>query len=206
MAIELPPLPFQKNALEPYISRETMEVHHDKHHKKYVDTVNELIAGTPIEDHTLEEIMAATLDHDSKIYNNAAQAWNHDFFWKCLSHSSDTPSVELTRELERSFASMEAFKKEFFEESKNLFGSGWTWLTQDRRGHLKIRPMPNAGNALIELGETPLLVCDVWEHAYYLDYKNERPQYLENFWSVVNWRFVEANLSGEGRSSQQISA
>jgi len=201
MAIELPNLPYGTNALEPYISKRTLEFHYRKHHKNYVETVNKLIQGTPLDKRNLQEIMISTIEKKPKIYNNAAQAWNHTFFWNCMVTSGKKPSPELTRTIERSFGSFDDFKNEFATEAKELFGSGWTWLVKDKRGKLKIRPLGNAGNPMSEFGDVPLLTCDVWEHAYYLDYQNERPKFLENFWKIINWEFVEANLEQETQKS-----
>lgn len=194
MAIQLPHLPYSVDALEPYMSRQTLEVHHGKHHKKYVDTLNELIKDSPLDQRNLGEIIFLTANEKEKIYNNAAQAWNHTFFWNCMIDSAQKPSANLKRTLEKTFGSFDDFKSEFTMQGKDLFGSGWTWLVKDKNGRLQIRPMKNAGNPFAELNEIPLLVCDVWEHAYYLDYKNDRSQFLENFWKIVDWDFVETNL------------
>lgn len=201
MSIELPDLPYSLNALEPYMSQTTMKFHYEKHHKHYVDTLNELILGTPLERQNLEEIMSSSFGNDQKVYNNAAQAWNHGFFWNCMTPSLHSPSPDLTKTIEKSFGSLHEFKEKFETEAKNLFGSGWAWLVKDRLGKLKIRSLENAGNPINEFKDTPLLTCDVWEHAYYLDYQNERPKYLENFWNVVDWEFVEANLNMESARS-----
>lgn len=193
MAITLPPLPFESNALEPFMSKRTLDFHHGKHHKKYVDTTNELIQGTAFENASLEAIMLASAAGGGKLFNNSAQAWNHGFFWNCLTPPDRGPSANLEKIIERNFGSLDAFKKEFTDKGKEQFGSGWAWLVKDTRGRLAVRALGNAGNPLVE-DEVPLLTCDVWEHAYYLDYQNERPDYLENFWRIVNWEFVEANL------------
>lgn len=195
MPIELPELPYPKNALEPYMSKQTLEFHYGKHHKKYIETLNKLITGTEFENKTLEEIMQTSFHQEEKIYNNAAQAWNHTFFWNCLTPEQEGPSPEFSKVIAENFGSFEDFKTKFTKEAKNLFGSGWAWMVKDSSGAIKIRALGNAGNPLVECGETPLLTCDVWEHAYYLDYQNDRPQFLENFWQIVNWNFVEENLS-----------
>jgi len=195
MSIVLPRLPYANNALEPYMSQNTLEYHYGKHHKNYVDTLNRLIDGTALEELELEEIMASTLQVKQKIYNNAAQAWNHEFFWNCLTPRADEPSKELQNIFVENFSSFDQFKEEFEEQANEQFGSGWAWLVKDVNGNLKIRSLPEAGNPLIEFNEIPLLTCDVWEHAYYLDYKNERSKYLRKFWHLVNWDFVEGNLS-----------
>jgi Fe-Mn family superoxide dismutase len=195
MAIQFPELPFAPDALEPYISRRTLEFHYGKHHKKYVDTLNTLIAGTPYDRYDLDEIMEASRKKKPKIFNNAAQAWNHAFYWNCLGRnvSGTGPTEKFERSIEKAFGSLREFREKFNEEGKALFGSGWVWLVKDKRGALKIRALPNAENPTLD-DEVPLLVCDVWEHAYYLDYQNERPKYLDGFWSVVNWDFVETSL------------
>jgi len=203
MAIELPNLPYSTNALEPQISRQTLEFHYGKHHKHYVETLNELIQGTSLDRKNLEEIMSSTVGKKQKLYNNAAQTWNHTFFWNCMVTSGRKPSTELTKTIEKNFGSFDDFKNEFATEAKDLFGSGWTWLVKDKRGKLKIRSLGNAGNPLAEFGDTPLLTCDVWEHAYYLDYKNERPKFLEHFWKIINWEFVEANLE---QASERVTS
>lgn len=195
MAIEFPPLPFAKDALEPHMSQKTLEFHYGKHHKKYVDTTNELIKGTPLDKKTLEEIMIASANKQKKLYNNAAQAWNHEFFWNCLTGDTNDPSAELKAEIEKNWESFAEFKTDFTNQAKALFGSGWVWLVKDKKGQIKIRCLPDAGNPLAENKEVPLLTCDVWEHAYYLDYQNERPKFLDGFWKLVNWEFVEANLN-----------
>lgn len=197
MAIEFPKLPYALEALEPQMSKRTLEFHYGKHHKKYVDTLNELIKGTEFDQKSLEEILEASVGKKQKIYNNAAQAWNHTFFWNCLIPSGRKPSEDLTNTIAKSFGSLDEFKSEFETMAKDLFGSGWAWLVKDKQGLLKIRTLGNAGNPLAEFGETPLLTCDVWEHAYYLDYQNERPKFLKNFWDLVNWEFVEASLEQE---------
>lgn len=194
MAIELPPLPYKLDALEPYMSKKTLSFHYNKHHKHYVDTVNELIEGTALEGANLEDILWESVDHQGPIFNNAAQAWNHTFFWNCMTEKKSKPSTELKRTLAKTFGTWEDFQIEFQTQAKELFGSGWTWLVKDRSGKLVIKSMSNAGNPLAEIGETPLLTCDVWEHAYYLDTQNDRKKFLDNFWHVVDWEFVEANL------------
>lgn len=193
MAITLPPLPFDPAALEPFISKRTLELHHGKHHRKYVDTVNELLPGSGFENAALASILQATAAEGGKLFNNAAQAWNHGFFWNCLARPDRGPSANLVKILERNFGSVESFRRELTETALEQFGSGWAWLVKDERGRLAVRALGNAGNPLVE-DEVPLLACDVWEHAYYLDYQNERGDYLENFWKIVNWDFVEANL------------
>jgi Fe-Mn family superoxide dismutase len=192
MSIALPNLPYAEDALEPYISQRTVNIHYTKHHKKYVDTLNKLILGTAYEALDLEEIVLRSFQKNTKIFNNAGQAWNHNFFWNCLDKNK-TPSRAFTRMLEQKFNGIDGLKRTFNSKGAELFGSGWVWLVKDARGELSIRKTKNAKNPLI-MGEAPLLTCDVWEHAYYLDYQNERPKFLENFWNIVNWDFVERNL------------
>lgn len=205
MKFELPSLPYDYAALEPVISAETMRTHHDKHHRNYVDKLSNLIAGTKYENMKLEEIVRAAKASDKKIFNNAAQTWNHTFFWNCLTPHPKKMTNGLNGLISRAFGSAEEFQKKFVDEAKELFGSGWVWLTQDFNGALKIRAMKNANSPLVE-GELPLLTLDVWEHAYYLDYKNERPKFAEAFWKIVNWEFVEAELNRAGKSPSELVA
>lgn len=193
MAIELSKLPFPLDALEPYISNKTLEFHYGRHHQNYVKALNELIQGTVLDEYSLAEIMNATHRKKQKIYNVAAQVWNHDFMWKCLTAEIHTPTKNMEALIVKDFGSVENLKNEFLTGAKDLFGSGWSWLVKDQSGKLQIRHLPNAENPL-QYGEVPLIACDVWEHAYYLDYENERAKYLKNFWLIINWRFVESNL------------
>jgi superoxide dismutase, Fe-Mn family len=193
MTIKLTNLPYPIDALEPYISKFALKTHYGKHHKKYVDTLNQLIANTSYDRMDLEEIMLKSHGVDQDVFNNAAQDWNHTFFWDCMVKNGSRLSSSFSRILDKSFGSFESFKKEFSKVGAELFGSGWVWLVRDELGELKIRPMKDAENPLV-ISEAPLLVCDVWEHAYYLDYQHDRAQFLENFWKLVNWDFVEANL------------
>jgi len=188
--IALPPLPYANNALEPHMSRETLDYHYGKHHKAYVDKVNSLIAGTEFEDASLEELVA---ESTGDVFNNAAQVWNHTFFWNCLSPRSQSPGVELSRAL-ASLGGFESFQKQFEKAASGLFGSGWAWLVKDRKGALKIVTTANA-NTPVRDGQVALLTCDMWEHAYYIDHRNDRAAYLKNFWPLVNWEFVAANLA-----------
>ena len=188
--IVLPPLPYANNALEPHMSRETLDYHYGRHHKGYVDKVNSLIADTEFEDAALEELVA---ESTGDIFNNAAQVWNHTFFWNCLSPRSQSPGGELERALE-SLGGFESFQKQFDKAASGLFGSGWAWLVKDRKGALKIVTTANA-NTPVRDGQVALLTCDMWEHAYYIDHRNDRAAYLKNFWPLVNWEFVAANLA-----------
>jgi Fe-Mn family superoxide dismutase len=192
MEHKLPDLPFEKKALEPHISAETLEFHHDKHHQAYVNKLNELIKGSKFESAALEDIIRKA---DGGIFNNGAQVFNHTFFWNCLTPSGGgRPGGALAQAIEKKWGSFDAFRKAFSETAAGLFGSGWTWLVKGDDGSLEIVPMSNAGNPLRE-GKTPLLTLDVWEHAYYIDYRNARPKFVEAFWNLVNWDFVERNFA-----------
>jgi len=188
--IRLPELPYPFTALEPYMSRETLEYHYGKHHKGYVDKLNGLITGTPQAEASLEELVRKA---DGAVFNNAAQVWNHSFFWACLSPRRQSPGKDLQRALD-SLGGLESFKSEFSKAAVNVFGSGWAWLTKDRGGEVRITTTANAENPL-RLGQVPLLTCDVWEHAYYIDHRNDRGAYLKAFWELVNWDFVAGNLA-----------
>ena len=191
MTFSLPPLPYAKNALAPHISEETIEYHYGKHHQTYVNTLNQLIAGTDDEKLSLEDII---MKSSGKIFNNAAQVWNHTFYWHCLSpNGGGEPTGKLKDDIEKAFGSVDKFKEEFTQTSIGTFGSGWGWLVQDQNGNLKIISTSNAATPMTE-GLTALLTCDVWEHAYYIDYRNVRPDYLKAFWSLVNWDFVSSNM------------
>ncbi|MFN2139485.1 MAG: superoxide dismutase [Candidatus Promineifilaceae bacterium] len=193
MKHELPPLPYEMNALEPHISAETLEYHYGKHHQKYVDTLNSLIPGTPYEDMALEDIVVKA--PAGGIFNNAAQVWNHTFYWNCLSpNGGGEPDGALRDALASAFGSVEEFKKQFTQQATGLFGSGWAWLVKNADGSLAIEPLSNAENPIAS-GRKPLLTCDVWEHAYYIDYRNARPKYVEAFWNLVNWDFVTGNFT-----------
>jgi len=190
-AIVLPELPYSRNALEPYMSRETLDFHYGKHHKAYVDHVNTLIAGTKFAEASLQELVA---EADGTLFNNAAQVWNHDFFWNCLSPRRQTPGKELTRALDK-VGGLESLQAQFDKAAVNLFGSGWVWLVKDSAGAFKVVTSANADTPARN-GHTALLTCDVWEHAYYIDHRNDRGAYLKSFWKLVNWEFVTANLLG----------
>src|SRR5574340_37359 len=193
MIHELPPLPFEKNALEPHISSETLDYHHDKHHQAYVTNLNNLIPGTEFENLSLDDIVKKS---SGGIFNNAAQDWNHTFYWQCLSpQGGGAPSGTLAEAIEEAFGSFEDFKDEFTKVAVTTFGSGWAWLVKGADGKLALASTSNAGCPLTS-GDTPLLTCDVWEHAYYIDYRNLRPKYLEAFWALVNWEFVSTNFNG----------
>ena len=187
----LPELPWPKTALEPHISAETIDYHHGKHHQAYVTKLNELIKGTPFESTSLVEIVRSA---DGGIFNNGAQAYNHTFYWNCLSpNGGGEPRGALADTIARDFGSFAKFRERFTEIAIGTFGSGWAWLVNNSDGKLAIVSKSNAGNPIRDK-QTPLLTCDVWEHAYYIDYRNARPRYVEAFWSLVNWKFVEENL------------
>ena len=184
----LPQLPYAEDALAPYMSKETIEYHHGKHHQAYVNNLNKLIAGTPFEQMPLEEII---LKADGAIFNNAAQVWNHTFFFFTLSPTPKSmPSGALAEAIDRDFGSFDKFREKFSQTAAAQFGSGWTWLASDAEGNLSIVSESNAGNPICK-GLNPLLCLDVWEHAYYIDYRNRRPDFIDNFWKIVDWKVVE---------------
>ena len=192
MSFELPALPYEKNALEPHISAETLEYHYGKHHNTYLVNQNNLIKGTEFEGKSLEEIIKTST---GGIFNNAAQVWNHTFYWHCLSpKGGNAPTGAVADAINKAFGSFEAFKEELTKSAVGNFGSGWTWLVKKADGSLAIVNTSNAATPLTS-GDKPLLTVDVWEHAYYIDYRNARPKYLENFWALVNWEFVAKNLA-----------
>ncbi len=192
MTFELPDLPYAKTALAPHISEETLEFHYGKHHQTYVTNLNNLVPGTEFEGLSLEEIITKS---SGGIFNNAAQIWNHTFYWNSLSpNGGGQPSGNLASAITASFGSFEAFKAEFTKCAVTTFGSGWAWLVKDKEGNLSLVSTSNAASPLTE-GLTPLLTCDVWEHAYYIDYRNARPKYLDAFWSLVNWDFAAINFA-----------
>jgi len=184
-------LPFDDNALEPYISKETLEYHHGKHHAGYINNLNRLVKGTEYEDMKLEKIIQTA---DGGIFNNAAQVYNHNFYFNGMSSKTNAPSQKLIKLIDLNFGSVEEFKELFLETAAGLFGSGWVWLSIDEAGTLILESFSNAGNPLLS-GHTPLLTCDVWEHAYYIDYRNARVEYLEKWWGLIDWDFVSANLA-----------
>jgi len=192
MAHELPPLPYAQDALEPVLSKETLEYHYGKHHQTYVTNLNNLVKGTDFENASLEEII---MKASGGLFNNAAQIWNHTFYWNGLCPGGSTPDNQLADAINSAFGSMDEFKKQFSASAAGNFGSGWTWLVKNSAGGLEIVNTSNAANPMTE-GKTPLLTIDVWEHAYYIDYRNARPKYLESIWSIVNWEYVSANFAG----------
>lgn len=191
MSFELPALPYAQNALEPHISAETLEYHYGKHHNTYVINLNNLIKDTEFAGKSLEEIVKTA---NGGVFNNAAQVWNHTFYWHCLSpNGGGEPTGKIAEAINKSFGSFAEFKAQFTDAAVKNFGAGWTWLVKKADGTLAIVSTSNAGTPLTTT-DKPLLTVDVWEHAYYIDYRNARPEYLENFWAVVNWSFAEKNL------------
>ncbi len=191
MAFELPPLPFAQDALTPHISAETLEYHYGKHHNAYVVNLNKLITGTEFENSSLEDIITQS---SGGIFNNAAQVWNHTFYWNCLSpNGGGEPDGELADAIKTKWGSFDAFKQSFAADCVGNFGSGWTWLVKNSAGELEIVKTSNAGSPLTT-AMTPVMTCDVWEHAYYIDYRNARPAYVEAFWNLVNWEFAAGNF------------
>ncbi|MEJ2603615.1 MAG: Fe-Mn family superoxide dismutase [Gammaproteobacteria bacterium] len=190
MAHELPALPYAKDALQPVISAETLEYHYGKHHQAYVNNLNNMIPGTEYENASLEDIIRKA---DGGLFNNAAQVWNHTFYWNCLSpNGGGEPSGDLAGAIDKAFGSFDKFRDDFNKAGAGNFGSGWTWLVKDGDGAVSIVNTDDAGNPLRD-GLTPLLTVDVWEHAYYIDYRNARPKYLDAIWKIINWDFVGGN-------------
>lgn len=191
MSFTLPVLPYALNALSPHISQETLEYHYGKHHAAYVNNLNKLIAGTEFEHLTLEEIIKKST---GGIFNNAAQVWNHTFYWHSLSpNGGGEPQGKLADLINKAFGSFATFKEQFTQTAITTFGSGWAWLVQDEQGELKLVSTSNAQTPMTNK-QNALLTCDVWEHAYYIDYRNARPDYINAFWALVNWEFVSNNL------------
>lgn len=190
MIFELPPLPYQLNALEPYISEQTMSYHYGKHHKAYIDNLNKLIQGTKFANMPLEEIIVETSGKNefSGVFNNAAQTWNHTFFWNTMKpNGGEEPTGELKKKIDRDFGSYDKFKTEFATAATTQFGSGWAWLAEDKNGKLQIMKTANGDNPIAH-GLIPIIGLDVWEHAYYLDYQNRRTDYINNYLDhLVKW-------------------
>ncbi|EAR08725.1 superoxide dismutase [Reinekea blandensis] len=192
MAFELPELPYAKTALEPHISAETLEFHHGKHHATYVTKLNGLIPGTEFEGKSLEDIIKSS---SGGVFNNSAQIWNHTFYWHSLSpNGGGQPTGALAEAINAKWGSFEDFQKAFDEKAVNNFGSSWTWLVKNSDGSLDIVNTSNAGTPITE-GQTPIITVDLWEHAYYIDYRNARPKYLEAFWALANWEFAAENFA-----------
>ena len=193
MAHTLPELPYAMDALEPHLSRETLEYHYGKHHNTYVVNLNGMVEGTEFADSSLQDIVRRS---SGPMFNNAAQIWNHSFYWNCLGpNGGGAPAGELATAIDAAFGSFESFKSDFSDKAVKLFGSGWAWLVRRPDGSLAISQTGNAETPLTG-DDVPLLTCDVWEHAYYIDYRNARPKYVEAFWNLVNWDFVAANFAG----------
>ncbi len=191
MEHKLPELPYKQDALAPYISAETLEYHYGKHHKAYVDNLNKQIIATEFEKMTLEEIVRRT---SGPINNNAAQHWNHSFYWNCLApNAGGEPTAAIGDAIVKNFGSFAKFQEKFTTLATTLFGAGWVWLVKNNDGSLSVENKSNADNPVRD-GRKPLLTCDVWEHAYYIDYRNARAKYVEAFWKLVNWKFVSDNL------------
>ena len=187
MKHELPKLPYDLKALAPFVSEEQMDFHYNKHHAGYFTKLNSLIDGKPESDLKLDDLVVKS---SGSIFNNAAQAWNHTFFWSCMSpNGGGSPKGDLMSAIERDFGSFDAFKKQFSDAAAALFGSGWAWLAKNAQGKLEILPLSNADTPL-KYQKTPILTLDVWEHAYYIDYRNRRPDFIQKFWDVANWEFV----------------
>jgi Fe-Mn family superoxide dismutase len=192
MAIELPALPYDRSALEPHISAETIDFHYSKHHQAYVTNLNNLIAGTEFESSDLESIVRKA---QGGLFNNAAQVWNHTFYWNCLSpNGGGAPTGKLADAINAAFGSFDNFKAEFTKTAIGTFGSGWAWLVQRADGSLALVSTSNAATPITGT-DTPLMTCDVWEHAYYVDYRNARPKYVEAFWNLVNWDFIAKQMA-----------
>ncbi|MCQ9616616.1 superoxide dismutase [Fe] [Paenalcaligenes niemegkensis] len=192
MAFTLPALPYELTALEPHISKETLEYHYGKHHQTYVTNLNNLVAGTEFEGASLEEVVKKS---SGGVFNNAAQVWNHTFYWNSLSpNGGGEPTGALAEAINAKWGSFEAFKDAFTKSATGNFGSGWTWLVKKSDGSVDIVNTSNAATPLTT-DDVSLLTCDVWEHAYYIDYRNARPKYLENFWALANWDFAASNFA-----------
>jgi Fe-Mn family superoxide dismutase len=192
MAFELPELPYPMDALAPHISAETLEYHHGKHHAAYVKKSNELIKGTKFANASLDEILKTA--EPGPLFNNVEQHYNHSFYWKCLSpKGGGEPKGPVADTIKKAFGSFDSFKDKFSKAAVEHFGSGWAWLVRDKDGSIQVLTTHDAG-CPIRQGQSPIITCDVWEHAYYIDYRNERPKYVEAFWKVVNWEFANQNL------------
>lgn len=193
MPIELPALPYARDALAPTISEETIDYHYGKHHNAYVTNLNKMIEGTDDANKSLEEIIRSS---SGGVFNNAAQIWNHTFYWNSLApNAGGAPTGDLAAAIDAAFGSFEEFKTKFSASAAGNFGSGWTWLVKNADGSLAIVNTSNADTPITDTGVTPLLTVDVWEHAYYVDYRNARPEYLKKFWEIANWEFAAANFA-----------
>lgn len=191
MPFQLPQLPYAMDALQPHISKETMEYHYGKHHQTYVNNLNQLLIDHPLANASLENII---MKSEAGLFNNAAQVWNHTFYWNCLSpQGGGLPHGKLSQAIEKKFGSFDAFKELFSKTALTTFGSGWAWLVLDEKGELAVTSTSNADTPMRHQ-QKALLTCDVWEHAYYIDYRNLRASYIDHFWNLVNWTFVEEQL------------
>lgn len=199
MAFELPGLPYATDALEPHIDTKTMEIHHGKHHAGYTNNLNNAITGTDLEGQEIEQILANISTHSGAVRNNGGGYYNHDLFWKVMSpNGGGTPSGDLGAAIDSTFGSFDAFKDAFAKAAATRFGSGWAWLIVDAEGNLAVTSTPNQDNPLMDIAEvkgTPILGLDVWEHAYYLNYQNRRPDYINHFFEVINWEEVTARYN-----------
>ena len=197
MSFQQPPLPYGLDALRPFLGEEQMSYHYGKHQAAYFKKLNTLLEGKPEASLPLRSVVLQAI---GPVFNNAAQAWNHTFFWNCMTpDGGGQPKGVLLQAIQRDFGGLDQFKKEFSEKAASLFGSGWTWLAADKQGKLEIMPLGNADTPLKHDRE-PIMTLDVWEHAYYIDYRNERPRFIETFWSKVNWDFAAKNLAEPGKS------
>jgi len=195
MAFELPPLPYERNALEPHISAETLDYHYGKHHQTYVTNLNKLVAGTEYENMSIEDVVRKA--GPGGLFNNAAQVWNHTFYWNCMApNAGGEPSGAVADAIGNAFGSFADFKEKFSTSAATNFGSGWTWLVKNGSGNVEIANTSNAGTPLTEAGSVPILTIDVWEHAYYVDKRNARPAYIADWWNLVNWSFVAKQYAG----------
>lgn len=196
MAFTLDPLPYANNALEPHFDALTMEIHHDRHHQAYVTNLNAAVAGTELEGKTIEELLAGISKAPAPVRNNGGGHWNHSFFWKSLSsNGGGEPTGELGKAITAKFGSFQAFKDEFKKAATGRFGSGWAWLVVKEGGEIAVTSTPNQDNPLMDVAEvkgTPVIGLDVWEHAYYLKYQNKRPDYIDAYWNVVDWKAADA--------------
>jgi len=200
MSFKLPDLTYDYNALEPHIDARTMEIHHTKHHGAYTSKLNDAVAGTDLEGKTIEEILAGISGHSAAVRNNGGGFYNHNLFWKVMGpDGGGNPSGDLAAAIDKDFGSFDAFKEEFNNAAATRFGSGWAWLVKQDGGKLVVTSSPNQDNPLMDISEvkgTPILGLDVWEHAYYLNYQNRRPDYISAFWNVVNWKEVASRFAG----------
>jgi superoxide dismutase, Fe-Mn family len=197
MAFELPPLPYEQDALEPHLSADVVKYHYGKHTKKYFDVANELAKGTVFETQPLDHVISkdSVIRMGTALYNNVSQAWNHAFYWQCLCPESQSgdPSKQLVDAIIAQYQTFDKFKEEFDDKATKFFGSGWAWVMwKDNR--IQIKTTPNAGSPLTERDTVPLLTCDLWEHAHYLQYPADRASYIKGFWNIVNWKFVSDNF------------